>query len=241
VRTEATAMQIPTLSPRAKSLALIALLWAAMPAPAEAASVALSGSGAMTASDRYLGTASGASLTTGDVYALDVPGTYTFSGTAPLGAQTIATSSVGAYSFQDSYVFTIGQGANGDVLTASLFLQGGSSPVLDISNLQFRLYQVASSSTAPLAVGLPAGSTVVTAWMGLATPGSATISATFGDIQAGTYILDVAGLPVGSAGGLYGGSVALAPIVTPLPAAFWLLCSGASLLGFAPGRRRVVG
>jgi hypothetical protein len=147
---------------------------------------------------------------------------------------------VGSYSFQDSYVCTIAQGASGDVLTASLQLQvpGAPTPTLDLSNLQFRLYQVVSSSTAPVAAGLPAGSTVVTSWMGLATPGTATISATFGNIGAGTYIPDIAGLPSGSNGGMYGGAVQLT--ATPLPAAAWLLLSGAGLLGFATRRPRVL-
>jgi hypothetical protein len=147
---------------------------------------------------------------------------------------------VGSYSFQDSYVFTIAQGASGDVLTASLQLQfpGAPTPTLDLSNLQFRLYQVVSSSTAPVPVVLPAGSTVVSAWQGLANPGTATISAVFGNVGAGTYILDVAGLPSGTSGGMYGGAVQLT--ATPLPAAAWLLISGAGMLGFATRRPRVL-
>jgi hypothetical protein len=180
----------------------------------------------------------GYSTLTGSTYQLDVPGTYTFSNTLGTPAGTLGTSTqVGSYSFQDSYVFTIAQGASGDVLTASLQLQfpGAPTPTLDLSNLQFRLYQVVSSSTTPVAVVLPAGSTVVTSWMGFANPGTATISATFGNINAGTYILDIAGLPSGSSGGMYGGAVQLT--ATPLPAAAWLLLSGAGLLGFGVRRR----
>ena len=223
-------------------LILVAALGASLaPAAARAATVPLAGSGQMAYSYEFLANSTGYSTLTGSTYQLDVPGTYTFSNTLGAPAGTLGTSpQVGSYSFQDSYVFTIAQGASGDVLTASLQLQfpGAPTPTLDLSNLQFRLYQVVSSSTPPVAVGVPAGSTVVTSWMGLASPGTATISATFGNIGAGTYILDVAGLPSGSSGGMYGGAVQLT--ATPLPAAAWLLMSGAGLFGFATRRPRAL-
>jgi hypothetical protein len=48
-------------------------------------------------------------------------------------------------------------------------------------------------------------------------------------LNAGTYVLEVRGNVVGSAGGSYSGNLNLVP--TPLPAALPLLLSGIGLLG----------
>jgi hypothetical protein len=205
------------------AVACVALL----PCIAGADTVPLDGSGGMTYSYQYVAPNS-TTPTVGNSYDLAVPGLYTFTDTFTTQqslTQNLGTSSVGAYDFQDSYQFTVGTGASGDTLLASLSL--GS--LFDITNLQFRLYQVASATTQPIVGGLPVGTGApVQAWMGL-TPGNNSMTASFSGIQAGTYMLDVAGIASGTGGGNYIGSVDLNPV--PLPAAIWLMLSGLGGLG----------
>jgi hypothetical protein len=104
-----------------------------------------------------------------------------------------------------------------------------------ISNLQFRLYMVASSTTAPVVPGIPPGSTLITAWMGPPS-GSNQVSASFTDVQAGTYILDIAGIASGNSGGTYVGQLNLNAAV-PLPAALPLMLCGLALMMLLLGRR----
>jgi hypothetical protein len=202
------------------------------PALAAASTVSLNGSGSMSDSFQYLGT-NPATPTIGSDYLLAVPGQYTFTDTF-LQQQTtvLGTSSVGDYAFQDSYRFTVSAGANGDTLVAQL----GLPTTYNISNLQFRLYDVtAAASQTPLVGGVPAGSTFLTKWIG-PQPGQNSVSASFAGVVAGdTYILDVAGIASGTSGGTYVGQLNLAPV--PLPAAAWLLCSGLGLIGGLARRR----
>jgi hypothetical protein len=210
--------------------ALVALL----PAIAGAATVTLDGSGGMTYSYQYVAPNS-TTPAVGDNYDLAVPGQYTLTDTFTAqqsAGQILGTSSVGAYDFQDSYQFTVGTSASGDTLLASL----GLGTLFDITNLQFRLYEVAGPGTQPIVGGIPAGGTSVTSWMGLA-PGGNSISASFNGIQSGTYILDVAGVASGTSGGSYIGSVDLQQPV-PLPAAIWLMLSGLGGLGVLVRKRR---
>ena len=210
-------------------VAFVALL----PCAAGAATVTLDGSGGMTYSYQYVAP-NATTPTVGNTYDLAVPGLYTFTDTFTTQqspTQNLGTSSVGAYDFQDSYQFTVGTSASGDTLLASLSL----GTLFDITNLQFRLYQVASATTQPIVGGLPAGTGApVQAWMGL-TPGNDSMTASFSGIQAGTYMLDVAGIASGTGGGSYIGSVDLQPV--PLPAAIWLMLSGLGGLG-ALARKR---
>ena len=204
----------------------VALL-ALAPRGAEASTVTLDGSGQMSFSFQYLWT-DPSTPSLGNDYVLTVPGQYTFLDqflTQQPSSPKLATSPVGPYDFQDSYRFTIGQGAGGDVLTASLT----SGSAFDISNLQFRLYSVPSSSTAPVVGGLPAGATPVQSWIG-APAGSNSIVASFAGIQTGTYLLDIAGIASGTSGGTYVGQLDLVSAV-PLPAALWLFGSALALAG----------
>lgn len=203
-----------------------AALAALSPCGAKADTVVLDGSGAMSYSYQYVAPDS-TTPTVADNYDLAVPGLYTFTDTFTTQqslTQNLGTSSVGAYDFQDSYEFTVSTTASGDTLLASL----GLGTLFDISNLQFRLYQVPAPNTQPIVGGLPSGSTSVTVWQGLA-PGQNSMTASFSGIQSGTYILDVAGIASGTGGGSYVGSVDLEPV--PLPAALWLMLSGLGGLG----------
>jgi hypothetical protein len=217
--------------------------------PAEAATVVQASPGQLFWTAQFLGSSSGNTPTTpsgnfGNDYVLSVPGQYSFidSFSSPQSSvlTVAAPSTVGSYAFQDTYKFSVSQAASGDVLTVSLNL-GTVASTFDISNLQFRLYEVTSNVVQP-GLGIPPGSTVKKGWMGTSGPSTGTaIQANFSGLQAGTYFLDVAGTADGSGGGSYVGQLNLAPV--PLPAAFPLLLSGLGLFGAlrqraAPGRIR---
>lgn len=210
--------------------------------PAEATTVVLPSPGQLFWTAQFLGSATGNTQTApsgnfGNDYMLSVPGQYSFLDSFSSSQSNVLTgvapSSIGSYAFQDTYKFSVSQAASGDILTVSLNL-GTVSPTFDISNLQFRLYEVASNTIQP-GLGIPSGSTLVTAWMGTSGPATGTaIQANFSGIQAGTYFLDVAGTADGSSGGTYVGQLNLAPV--PLPASLTLLLSGLGL--FVTLRRR---
>jgi PEP-CTERM motif len=120
--------------------------------------------------------------------------------------------------FYDDYAFSIG-GSNFSSITATIDL----ASVLDIANLQVRLYQGTLQTASTGTVG-PA---LLAAWSGLnlVVSGSGT-----GDIQVispislapGDYLLEVRGNVTGSAGGAYAGVMNLAPVPEPagIPLAF---------------------
>lgn len=224
---------------------------------ASASNVTLSGSGQMFWTAQFLGSASGNTQTTpsgsyGNTYTLAVPGEYSFvdAFTAAQAYPLLNSSNqpfeqsgtnppppVGEYDFQDTYEFSVSQAANGDVLAVSLALQAPFQSLFNISDLQFRLYEVTSSSTPGLTP--PTGSTIISKWQGVSgNDNGQSISADFSDLQAGTYFLDIAGTADGSSGGTYVGQLNLSPAV-PLPAALPLLLSGLAGLGVM-GRRRNV-
>lgn len=197
-------------------------------APSAASTITLNGTGAMTYTYQFLWSNPGSPTISND-YSLAVPGQYTFSDsfTSQQPATTnLGTDPVGPYDFQDSYRFTISTGASGDTLVTSLGLGGTFS----MSDLQFRLYEVPTSTTAPIVGGVPPGSTVITAWQAAGT-------ASFSGLMSGTYILDVAGIASGTSGGTYVGQLNLSPTTVPLPAGLPLLLSGLGGL-WAMARRR---
>lgn len=205
--------------------------------PSAAATVVQPSPGQLFWTTQFVGSPAGNNQTTpsgnfGNDYLLSVPGQYSFLDSFSSQQSNVLTgvtpSTVGSYAFQDTYKFTVSQAASGDVLTVSLNLST-VSPVFDISNLQFRLYEVSSNAVQP-GLGMPPGSKLITAWMGTSGPSTgSSIQANFSGIQAGTYFLDVAGTADGSMGGTYVGQLNLAPV--PLPAALPLLLSGLGLFG----------
>jgi len=174
----------------------------------------------------------------GNDYNLGIPGTYTLQDffTSQQTATLSTASPVGAYSFQDSYRFSIGAAASGDTLVASL----GLGNIIAMSNLQFRLYEVPTATTAPLVGGIPSGAISETIWTGATgvDTSATTITKSFNGVQSGTYILDVAGIASGTNGGSYVGTVNLQPV--PLPASFLLMISGLGGLLALTAKRRAV-
>jgi len=222
------------------ALAMLALAAAGVPSLSTASTITLGGSGGMTPTYQYLWS-NPSNPTVGNDYDLAVPGQYTFTDSflsQQPASPNLATSSIGPYDFQDSYRFTIGAGASGDTLVASLGLSNANGNTFNISDLQFRLYEVPTATTAPIVGGIPAGSTLITAWVGPPS-GSNEVEATFNDIQAGTYILDVAGIANGSNGGTYFGQLNINSPV-PVPAGLPLLLSGLGGLWAVIRRRRAV-
>src|ERR1700679_3976140 len=205
-----------------------------LPCGAEAETVTLDGSGAMSFSYQFVAPDS-TTPTVGDNYGLAVPGQYSFTDTFTTQQSLIqnlpATSPSGSYDFQDSYEFTLGSTANGDTLLASL----GLGTLSNMTNLQFRLYEVVGPGMQAVVGGVPAGSTPITPWVGLA-PGAESMTASFRSVQAGTYILDVACIASGTNSGSYIGSLAMQTV--PLPAGIWLMLSGLGGLGVLSRKRR---
>jgi len=189
----------------------------------------LNGSGPLSVNTQFLGSPNGNVLSpagTGILDVLQVPGNYSFSDSFP-GPQSnplTGTSGSGSYSFQDSYQFSLPTPANGSVVTVSI----DYASLLNISNLQFRVYEAASASDPATLGAVPSASRLV-AW-------TTSNSATFTNAVSGTYFLDVAGTATGFAGGVYAGALVLQPV--PVPTAGMLLGSVIPLLLFV--RRRPV-
>jgi len=205
---------------------------------AQAAFVSEGSGSTLTYSDEYVATSSTYSTATGSDYLLAVPGQYVIGNTfsAPQ-AYVLGTSSVGSYAFQDSYVFQVGAGASGDVLTASLSLP----PLFQLTNVQFRLYEITAGTTTPVVGGSLTGNPVVsvlTGWYGQSGVESGAISKSFTGLQTtGTYVLDIAGTATGSGGGLYTGALNLQPV--PVPATIWLMLSGVGALVATARKRKI--
>lgn len=223
---------------------------------ASASNVTLNGSGQIYWDTQWLGSAAGnvsttatptGSPPTGNTYTLAVPGQYGFldqfaspqtslllNGTVPYEN---SGSPVGTYAFQDAYQFSITSATAGDVLAVSLGLQAPYQGVFNIDNLQFRLYQ--TTSVTP---GLDVTGTVVTSWQGISgNDNGQSITTSFNNLAAGTYVLDIAGTADGTSGGTYVGQLNLNPATVPLPASLWLMLSAFAGLGLAARRRQTAG
>ncbi len=173
----------------------------------------------------YTETAAG-TVSTGISSNLAVPGSYTYDHSFSAPTTLIPGTS---YGFYDDFVFTI-SGALASSITSTIDLGN----VLQISNLQARLYQPAAGETLPV-LGRPTNN-VIDAWSVAVGPGLGTISVIAPTLlSAGTYVLELRGNVTGSNGGSYAGVLNVAPV--PLPAAAWLFIS--ALGGVASLRRRV--
>ena len=222
-----------------------------------ASNITLDSTGQMDWTAQFLGSSSGntqstptptGATPTGNTYTLAVPGQYGFIDqfAAPQSAPLVdgsnvpfenSGSPVGTYSFQDTYEFSVSEAAGGDLLAVSLSLQGPLQSNFNISNLQFRLYEVQPSTTPGLTI--PTGSPILTGWQGISGNDSGNaIQANFSNLQSGTYFLDIAGTADGLSGGTYVGQLNLQPV--PLPATVPLLLCGIAGLGAMLRRRKAV-
>lgn len=169
-------------------------------------------------------TASG-TVNSGIASTLGVPGSYTYDHTFYAPTTTISGSS---YGFYDDFIFTI-VGATAGSITSTIDLGN----VLQINNLQARLYQPASGETLPV-LGKPSNG-VIDAWSIALGNGVGTVDVIAPTLlSAGTYVLELRGNVTGAAGGSYSGVLNLAPV--PLPAAAFLFASAFG--GLASLRRR---
>lgn len=171
----------------------------------------------------------------GVVTPLAVPGSHTYSHTFTAPTSTIPGSPGSGFGFYDDFVFTIA-GATTNSITSTIDFSG----LLQITNLQVRLFNIAGNSFPVLGapVNCPGPTcTLIDAWSTPVSygPTSGTISVlSASQLAAGTYALEVRGNVVGSAGGSYSGVLNLAPV--PVPAAAWLF--GTGLAGLVAIRRR---
>ncbi len=188
-----------------------------------------SGAAALTFQDLGPGLTSTSGATGQGTTYTSLPATDIFGNS--FGCQTCASSVLVTdtgknYNFYDDYEFTVASSTI-DAVSSTIKLQN----LLEVDNLQMRIYTAAGNSPPVLggsvaglqaawstAVNFPAGSE------------SGEISA-LSDVMlgAGTYVLEVRGDVVGTAGGSYSGNLNLAPV--PLPAALPLLLSGLGVLG----------
>jgi hypothetical protein len=159
------------------------------------------------------------------VNTLNVPGSdfYGHTFTSPTGI--IAGSGSPGFGFYDDFLFSIG-GAAANALTSTINL----SDISAITNLQVRLFDYSLNTLLPV-LGTPNG-TVVDGWSTpvVYAPGVTGLISILPEtiLAPGTYVLEVRGTVLGSAGGSYSGVLNLAPV--PLPAALPMLLAGLGLL-----------
>jgi len=180
----------------------------------------------------YQETAGGTSGS-GAINALSVPGSSVYGDTFNAPTTSISGSPSPGYGFYDDFLFTIGTGAATDSITSTINL--GS--LLDITDLQVRLYNTAGNPTLPV-LGTPAGG-AISAWSTAESyaPGeTGTVSVLSTTVGPGTYVLEIRGNVTGSSGGSYSGTLNLAPV--PVPATLPLLLSGIAFVGGFLRRRR---
>lgn len=154
---------------------------------------------------------------------------HTFTSKTPIIPATVglSTSAPAGFGFYDDFLFTI-PSASTNAVTSTI----GLSNILGIDNLQVRVYNAATNAPLPV-LGTPNG-TVLEGWTTLAGPGTLISILSPANLHAGTYVLEVRGTVIGTAGGSYSGVMNVAPV--PLPAGLWLFGSALGALGAA--RRR---
>jgi len=165
---------------------------------------------------------------------LPVPGSFsyahTFNSATTKIPGSINTNNPLGSGFYDDFVFQI-TSASANSITSTIDFSG----ILQISNLQVRLYNAAGNSFPVLGAPFTAP---IDAWSNPVnygpTTGTVSVLPTT-QLSAGTYVLEVRGDVVGASGGSYSGVLNIAPV--PVPAAAWLF--GSSLLSLVSLRRKV--
>lgn len=208
------------------TLALASVLTIGYGAPAFAApldlgySLTYSGSASVLAGS---GTINAVGTTSSNTYAhtftqptLTIPGTVGISTLVPAG-----------FGFYDDFLFTVP-----DASANSIASTIGLSNILGINDLQVRLYSANQSTPLPV-LGTPNG-TVIEGWTTLIAPGSSISIISPSNLSAGTYVLEIRGNVVGSAGGSYSGVLNVSSV--PVPGALWLF--GSAVGAMVTMRRR---
>jgi hypothetical protein len=160
-----------------------------------------------------------------------LPVTDTYAHVLGPSAGHIAGAPAPGFSFYDDFVFTVADSTI-DSVTSTIDL----GKLLSIDALQVRLYSASGNATLPVLGDSPAGlkaggwSTGVNFVAGAQSGTFAVLPETM--LTAGTYVLEVRGDVVGTAGGSYSGTLNLAPVSpVPLPAALPMMLSGLGILG----------
>lgn len=134
------------------------------------------------------------------------------------------------FGFQDSYIFTIPMGATANAVVSSISLG-----VLEVSNLQLRLFALPAEFDPVQSIGADCPGGCLADWS--ATVDLANVSYTVLDsllLGAGSYVLEIRGDATGISGGSYSGVLNLAEV--PVPGVAWLF--GLAVAGLGWMRRR---
>jgi len=161
------------------------------------------------------------------VNTLTAPSTMIYGNTLPGGLVSLVPppSGIDSYNFYDDYIINIPSSSVNSISSTIDF-----SNLLQISNLQVRLYSGATPTLTPTGV--------IDGWSTPITSGSetGTISVLpLTTLNPGDYVLEVRGLADGQYGGSYSGVLNVATV--PLPGAAWLFISALASLGII--RRKI--
>jgi hypothetical protein len=168
----------------------------------------------------------------------ELPVTDTF-GSILSASKGPITGAPAGFNFYDDFNFTVASSTI-DAVTSTIDLNS----LLEIDNLQMRLYNASGNPVGPVLNDSPQGllngdlgpggwSTGVNFVVGGQQGTFTALPTTM--LDAGTYVLQVRGDVMGTAGGSYSGTLNLQPV--PLPAALPLMLSGLGLLGGMVRRR----
>lgn len=157
--------------------------------------------------------------------------------TAPTGSYAAGTLGNGnQFGFTASYVIDVPASTAGAYLF-SLNLNAASG----LDNLTARLYDYNANGIQNLTLGStsPIGSGLIEGWSTSDNGYVASTTLAPANVPSGLYVLEVAGLTVGTTSGAYSGQLSITPV--PLPASVFLLLSGlAGLVGMKRLRPRHV-